>query len=83
MLPITFKEMNFVLEKPPEMTDEQCMSLPVYRGRDADGFPIIVSCWKLSYEDLQLIQQTGCVYLTVSGTGMPPVSLHVETPFKE
>lgn len=87
MLPTTFKESNFVFTKPKDMTDEECSDLPVWKGTvpiDDCGnrcCPAIISCWKLSYEDLQEIQRTGCIWLSITGNGMPPVSLFTENPF--
>lgn len=85
MLPTTFEQVNFTFTKPKDMTNEQCMDLPVWKGnaKDENGneSPVIISCWKLSYEDLQEIQKTGCIYLSISGHGMPPVSLFTENPF--
>lgn len=87
MLPTTFPESNFTFEKPKDMSDEECMSLPVWKGSSApdpdtgNQFPMIISCWKLSYEDLQEIQKTGCVWLSITGHGMPPVSVFTENPF--
>jgi hypothetical protein len=77
MMPVEFPESNKVLGKPMNMSDEECMSLPVY----SDG-KVCVSCWQLNKEDLDLIQQTGRIYLTIlSGPSQPPVSLQVEPPF--
>lgn len=81
MLPTKFPEANFIFTKPEDMTDEQCMDLPVWRGNGADGVPMIISYWKLSYEDLQEINKTGGVWLRIIGSGMPPVALEVECPF--
>jgi hypothetical protein len=85
MLPTSFKGSNFVFTKPQGWTDEQCMDLPVFKGnaKDEDGseIPVIISCWRMSKEDLEEIQKTGCVYLSITGTGMPPVSLFTESPF--
>ncbi|GAA4328506.1 hypothetical protein [Flaviaesturariibacter amylovorans] len=81
MLPTTFPESNFVYTKPAGWTDEQCSDLPVFEGAYPDGTPVIVSCWRLNKEEMELIQQTGCVYLMVIGQGTPPVSLHIESPF--
>lgn len=84
MIPaIDFKEANFTFVKPPSMTDEQCYPLQVFRGVDANGFPVIVSKWQLNAEELKLIQETGVMYLIVTGEQTPPVSLHVETPFEK
>lgn len=82
MIPTHFEQVNFEFLKPADMTDEQCGSLPVHKGVDQNGFPVIVSCWKLNYEELKLIQETGQIYLIITGTGMPPVSVAVENPFK-
>ena len=77
MRPVEFDEMTIVLSKPEGMTDDECMPLPVFR----DGKQV-VSCWELSKEDLELINQTGRIYLgVVSGKSQPPVFLTVETPF--
>lgn len=85
MLPTTFEGSNFVFGKPKGWTDEQCMDLPVFKGNSKDDYgfeqPVIISCWKFSKEDLEEIEKTGCIYLTITGTGMPPVSLQTENPF--
>ena len=44
--------------------------------------PVVISCWKLTKEELDLINKTGRVYLTVLGETMPPVALDVEKWFK-
>lgn len=83
MLPVTFEGSNFTFTKPKDMTDEQCMDLPVFKGQNVDGFPVIISCWKFSKEDLEEIQKTGRIYLEIIGHGMPPVSLFTENPFNK
>lgn len=64
------------------MTDEECMSLPVHKTIDFYGYPIIISKWKLSKEDLEEVQRTGVVWLSVTGDSTPPVTLFTENPFK-
>lgn len=81
MLPTTFEGFNFVYTKPKDWTDEQCGDLPVFKGQTRDGFPCIISCWKLSKEDLKEIQKTRSIYLNIIGQGMPPVLLFTENPF--
>lgn len=85
MLPTTFEGCNFVFTKPEGWRDEDCGDLPVYRGRalteDGGTYPCIISCWKFSKEDLEEIQKTGCIYLSVTGTRMVPVGLFTENPF--
>jgi len=83
MIPTSFDESNAVLSKPADMTHEDCECLSVWVGRYADGGPAIVSCWKLTREELEQINRTGRVWLHVFGPAMPPVALETKHPFKE
>ena len=65
------------------MTDEQCMPLPVFKGTDTEGTPLILSCWRLSKEDFEDIQKSGVIWLSIVSSGMPPVSLFTENPFEK
>lgn len=78
-----FKESNVVLDKPPGMTDDDCYSLSVFRGVNTNGIPIVISCWKLSQEELEEFNKTKRIYLMVCGQSMPPVALMAKSPFKE
>lgn len=87
MLPVSFPEANLVFTKPEGWTDEQCSDLPVWKGQaplDDNGTMgnSIISCWQLSKEDLEEIQRTGRIWLSVSGTALPPVSVFTENPFQ-
>ena len=69
MKPISFPEQTIDLQKPANLTDEECGSLPVYR----DGQRCI-SKWELSEEDKKFIAENGFIYLTVyGGHTQPPV----------
>lgn len=86
MLPTTFPEHNKIYTKPESWTDEQCSDLPVWEGQapvDESGTmaQAIISCWKLSKEDLEEIQRTGVIWLQVHAGVMMPVSLYTENPF--
>ena len=84
MIPSTdFEEANFTFSKPESMTDEECLPLRVFKGKDSLGTPVIISKWSLSREDIDEINKTGCVYLTICSNGMPPVSIQTETPFRK
>ena len=83
MLPIEFPEKNFTFTKPSSMSDEECSSLDVWKGKDSDGAPLIYSHWVFNKEELDAIKEgkiTG-VWLAIVGVGMPPVSLQTENPF--
>ena len=73
-----FKEQNIFFTKPESMTDEECGSLPAYRGEGQ-----IISCWKLTEEDMKKLQETGVIWLAVVGDQQPPVWLGVESPFRQ
>jgi hypothetical protein len=82
----SFPEENLILEPPLNVTAEQCNMLPVYTGMiEAEGFkkkvPAIISCWKVTKEELEEIQCTGRIWLYVYGRGMPPVALSGKSPF--
>lgn len=79
MKPIQFPESNMVLNKPENMTDEECSSLPIFTGNSQ-----CISCWELDEEELELIQKTGKIYISVfSGNTQPPICPMVISPFEE
>lgn len=71
-VPTSFAESNTVLGRPGDMTDEQCSCLSVLRTHGDDGMPWVISCWKLTAEELAEINRTGRVWLVVAGQTMPP-----------
>lgn len=86
MLPIDFPEKNLVYTKPQGWTDEQCGDLPAWKGEvplDEKGntTTAIISCWQLSKEDLEEVQRTGKIWLSVTMPVQPPVSLFTGNPF--
>jgi hypothetical protein len=80
-VPSSFVESNEVLDKPREMSREECDALAVLRTETVNGFPAIVSCWKLTREELDEINKTGRIWLSVIGNNMPPVYLAGTKPF--
>lgn len=81
MIACSFPESNHVLDKPPDMSYEECDPLSVWAGQSSDHIPLVVSCWKLTKDELEEFQKTGRVWLTVIGRTMPPVALTVKSPF--
>ena len=81
MKPVDFPEKNFTFTKPSSMTDDQCGSLPVFKGQDANKVPVIISCWELTKDEMDEVAKTGKVYLQIFGNGMPPVYVGAENPF--
>ena len=81
MIPASFEQSNHVIDKPDSMTREDCDALSVFQGTDQNGLPVMISCWKLTTQELEEINQTGRVWLWVFGGGMQPVSLTTEHPW--
>jgi hypothetical protein len=78
VLPTDFKFRNIVLGKPKSMTDEECVSLPAWTNGN-----MYISKWRLNKEELEMIQNTGEIYLQVTSAAHPPVCPMVECPFEE
>lgn len=55
MEPIEFKESNVVFAE----NQDEYKSLPAYR----DNNGVVVTCWKLSDEEIKMINETGRIYL--------------------
>lgn len=70
-IPCSFAEENRILDKPADMTTDQCESLPVASGT-LNGVPVVISCWKLTQEELDHVNKTGRIWLFVCGRTMPP-----------
>lgn len=77
----SFPESDAVLDKPNGMTYEDCSALSILRVQTADGMPAVVSCWKLTAEELAEINRTGRVWLMIYGVTMPPSVVCGEKPF--
>lgn len=80
MVPASFDEANTVLNPPPSMSPDECEPLNVWRGPTQDG-PVVISCWKLTEEELEEVQRTGRIWLWVFGETMPPCVLIGKHPF--
>jgi len=79
MKPINFPQSTMVLQRPSEMTDKECLPLPVWN----DGKQCI-SCWKPTFVERFKILLTGKVWLGVlSGTTQPPVFISGENIFEK
>lgn len=77
--PVPFQGANHNLL--PPSGDNDCMELPVYKGKSPRGETFYISCWKLTKPELEELLKTGKVYVFVYGGGHPPIAISAEDPF--
>jgi hypothetical protein len=82
MIATGFAEENTVLSKPPELTADECDALSVWCGSLQNGEAAVISCWKVTAEELDAIIRTGRVWVIVLGETMPPILPTGLSPFK-
>jgi hypothetical protein len=75
MIPSSFTESNTFLDKPVGFFEDQCVPLAVFKDNRQDKLPVVISCWKMTREELEEIIRTGRIWLVVCGETMPPVML--------
>lgn len=76
MTPIEFTEANTILRRPPGVSPEHCMDLPIHRSDSG-----VVSCWQPSKEEIRAIALGAPIYLMVRSQTHPPLNILVESPF--
>lgn len=81
MIPTAFDEDNAALGRPQGMTDEECAPLSVFIGNDVDRRPVVISCWKLTDEELAEVIRTRRVWVIIHGETMPPIAPTGISPF--
>jgi hypothetical protein len=81
MKPIKFEQSNFTWGAPRGQEDK-VDGMPAYKGTEKEtNWPVSISCWELTPEDLRRLNEGGKIWLRVYGQGHPPVSVSTENPF--
>jgi hypothetical protein len=86
----SFDQENTIFNPPEGVSNKDCNSISAYRGdinyEDEDGNPMsaecVITCWRLTKEELEEVNRTGRIWLYIHGTGMPPVSVSGSNPFE-
>lgn len=68
---------NMLLGKPPNLTDEQCMTVPATLILGGDLGPEIQTFWRPLPQELEALNRGASVMLTVCSTAHPPVKVEV------
>lgn len=83
MIPSSFDEANQVIDKPHDMTRSECGALDTWVGQDTDSNPVVISCWKMTKEELEEVNNTGRVWCFHYGNYLQPHALSGHHPFGE
>lgn len=83
MIPTAFDEETNVLGPPEGWGEDVVGSLSVAHGVNPMGIPMVISCWKITQDELAEFQRTGKIWLMVVGNTMPPVMLTVHKPIEK
>lgn len=68
--PVGFEGANSIMQAPKGAGPEECSDLQVFRTTDQ-----IISCWRLTDVEIANVVETGVVWLSIKGQGMPPVMI--------
>jgi hypothetical protein len=83
MKPIKFEEQNFNWGA-PKGEEDKVGGMTANRGvEEGTGWPLSISCWEPTPEDLKRLNEGGKIWLRVYGQGHPPVSISTEHPWNE
>lgn len=83
MVPCNFDESNIVFDKPNTMSHDECESLSCFKGTDSEGNEVIISCWKITKEELEEILATGRIWIYHLGGYLQPHYCGGNNPFKK
>ena len=83
MIPVSFDESDAFLNPPEGVSLDDCHVLSIKRIKTEQGWPAVVSCWKLTKEEMEEVKRTGRIWLAVTGMSMPPVWLDGFNPFQK
>lgn len=71
MQPISFEESNCNYENHHGFTLNGINIVSAFKGESKDGIPIVVTCWKMTEEELEEFQRTGKIWILSLGTELP------------
>lgn len=81
----SFKETNHVYGAGDNPNTDQ-LAVCICKNPEMSGgqnIPFVVSKWKLSEEEVKLIQERGEIWISVMGSGIPPMLPMAHNPFTE
>lgn len=80
MFPTDFDESNCIVDKPNDLSRDECEPLNVCVAESSIG-PVIISCFKPTMEELEEITKTGRVWIYHWGNQLQPHAVSGHFPF--
>lgn len=74
--PASFAESNAVLSRPEAVREGDCTPLSILRTETDGGIPCVISCFKVTQEELDEITRTGRIWISIMGHTMPPIAVN-------
>lgn len=83
MQPVSFEESNCVYENVGGISINDIEVSAAFQGHTNDGIPIVVTCWKMTKEELEEFQRTGRIWVLTLGHEIPIQQLFATKPLKQ
>ena len=83
MKPINFPESNATLQKPNNMTDEQCGAIDACFAVTPDELPLTIVCWEPTLDEWVRMRQRGHIFISFIGHQVVPHMVWADSPFEE
>ena len=77
MKPVKTENTNSILKAP--VGSDNVVDLPITQLEYIDGSKAVESCWELSKEELEKVNETGRVYFVCMGRTHPPIFLSAKS----
>lgn len=77
----SFEQENCVLDPPIGVNSNDVTVLNAFRGTDEAKRPVVISCWRLTKDELDEINKTGRIWLGLLGQTMQPAWISGINPF--
>lgn len=80
--PMPFREANGTLVPPQQDTPgTRILEMPICWTSTPAGVPCVVSCWRFTKPELDRLNETGNLWVTIIGATLPPIAIEVNSPF--
>jgi len=82
MQPVSFEESNCTYENNGGISINGIDVASAFQGHTKDDIPIVVTCWKMTEEELEEFQRTGRIWVLTLGHVIPIQQLFATKPLE-